>query len=83
MNLKSPMTISFLTTSFPRYEGDYAGNFILKIACGIAKLGAQVEIVAPDTQDASPLSLPPEISLTRFKYFFPRSAQKVAYGTEI
>jgi|GEM_PF-352069 glycosyltransferase involved in cell wall biosynthesis len=83
MNLKSPMTISFLTTSFPRYEGDYAGNFILKIACGIAKLGAQVEIVAPDTQDASPLSLPPEISLTRFKYFFPRSAQKVAYGTGI
>ena len=83
MKLKSPIAISFFTTSFPRYEGDFAGNFILNYAREIAKLGTKVEIVAPDTQDARPLKLPPEINLIRFKYFLPRSAQQVAYGTGI
>ena len=83
MKTKSCMIISFLTTSFPRYDGDFAGDFILKYARKLTRLGTRIEIAAPDTQNASPLSLPPEINLTCFKYFFPRSAQKVAYGTGI
>ena len=83
MKPKSRMVISFLTTSFPRFDGDSAGNFILSCVCKLAKLGTTVEIVAPDAPNASPLTLPPEIKLTRFKYFIPRSAQKFAYGTGI
>jgi glycosyltransferase involved in cell wall biosynthesis len=83
MKPKSRMAISFLTTSFPRYDGDFAGSFILRKACEIEKLGTRVEIIAPDAHDARPLSFPPGISLTRFKYFLPRSAQKFAYGSGI
>jgi glycosyltransferase involved in cell wall biosynthesis len=77
------MVISFLTTSFPRYDGDFAGSFIHKYVLELGKLGAKIEVVAPDDQDACPLTLPPEINLTRFKYFIPRSSQSIAYGTGI
>lgn len=77
------MVISLLTTSFPRYDGDFAGNFIYKFVGELAKLGTSVEIIAPDDQTVSPLTLPPETHLTRFQYFIPRSAQKIAYGAGI
>jgi glycosyltransferase involved in cell wall biosynthesis len=83
MKPNNKMTISLLTTSFPRYEGDFAGNFILKYADELARSGTMVEIVAPDAPNARALKLSPEINLIRFKYLFPRSAQKITCGTGI
>ncbi len=83
MKPKSHIAITYLTTSFPRFDGDFAGSFILKYVCELERLGARIDIVAPDTKDARPLSLPPQINLIRFKYFYPGSAQKIAYGAGI
>jgi glycosyltransferase involved in cell wall biosynthesis len=73
--------ISFLSTSFPRFEGDFSGNFVLRYAQELSNLGVDVEIVAPDDPKSLPLS--EKFSLIRFPYFFPRSRQTLAYGSGI
>lgn len=75
------INISFLTTSFPRFEGDFSGNFIFRYAQELANIGTDIEIIAPD--DPASLSLSENFSLIRFPYFFPRSWQTLAYGSGI
>ncbi len=73
--------ISFLTTSFPRFEGDFSGNFIFRYAQELSNIGTDIEVIAPD--DPASLSLSENFSLVRFPYFFPRSCQTLAYGSGI
>jgi L-malate glycosyltransferase len=73
--------ISFLSTSFPRFEGDFSGNFVFQYAKELYNLGIGIEVVAPD--DPSSLPLSENFSLVRFSYFVPRSWQILAYGSGI
>jgi len=41
------MRIAFLTSSYPRYEGDSSAPFVRSIAYSLKKLGNEVEVVAP------------------------------------
>ena len=75
------INISFLSTSFPRFEGDFSGNFIFRYAQELSNLGTDIEIIAPDDPASLPLS--ENFSLVRFPYFFPRSWQTLAYGSGI
>lgn len=80
MKPKKSRTISILTTSFPRHDGDFAGQFILNSAREIAKLGKEIEIITPITPNAEQLSLPPEIRLNRFKGYFTQFTQTLTRG---
>jgi glycosyltransferase involved in cell wall biosynthesis len=75
------INISFLSTSFPRFEGDFAGNFVFHYAQELCNLGVNVEVIAPDNPKSLPLS--ENFSLVRFPYFYPRSWQTLAYGSGI
>jgi glycosyltransferase involved in cell wall biosynthesis len=41
------MKIAVLTTSYPRYEGDPAGNFVADAVEGLRASGVEVEVVSP------------------------------------
>jgi glycosyltransferase involved in cell wall biosynthesis len=41
--------ILVLTTSYPRYEGDAAGNFIADAVARLRERGIEIEVVAPDS----------------------------------
>jgi glycosyltransferase involved in cell wall biosynthesis len=41
------LKIIFLVSTFPRYEADGSGRFVLSIADGIQKLGHEVHVLAP------------------------------------
>jgi glycosyltransferase involved in cell wall biosynthesis len=75
------INISFLSTSFPRFEGDFSGNFVFRYAQELSNLGANIEVINPDDPASLPLS--ENFSLVRFPYFFPRSWQTLAYGSGI
>jgi glycosyltransferase involved in cell wall biosynthesis len=81
MNPSPRNNISFLSTSFPRFEGDFSGIFVFNYAKELHNLGVDIEIVAPD----DPVSLPltENFRLVRFSYFVPRSWQTLAYGSGI
>jgi glycosyltransferase involved in cell wall biosynthesis len=72
------MNVLFLTHSFPRTEGDAAGNFILRLAVALRDEDIRVHVVAP----AGPgLPASEEISgipVERFRYA-PRRYEKLAY----
>jgi glycosyltransferase involved in cell wall biosynthesis len=81
MKPSPPNNISFLSTSFPRFEGDYSGNFVFHYAKELYNLGVGIEVVTPD--DSASLPLSENFRLVRFPYFIPRSWQTLAYGAGI
>ncbi len=68
-----------LTTSFPRFRGDYAGVFIYELARELVRQGIGVRVVAP----GDPLSVGREmvdgVEVARFQYMFPKRLQRLAY----
>jgi glycosyltransferase involved in cell wall biosynthesis len=65
------MRITVLTSSYPRFEGDGTAPFVASISEQLAKLGHQVEVVAPydpavDTNHTTP------IPVHRFRYIWPQ-----------
>jgi glycosyltransferase involved in cell wall biosynthesis len=81
MNPSPRNNISILSTSFPRFEGDFSGNFVYQYAKELYNHGVDIEVVAPD--DPSSLPLSENFRVIRFPYFFPRSWQRLAYGSGI
>lgn len=74
------MKLQFLTTSFPRFPGDPAGQFILHLARSLQQEGVQVEVIAPDDPQALPNGILGSVPVKRFSYMLPRSLQTLAYG---
>jgi glycosyltransferase involved in cell wall biosynthesis len=76
------MRIGLLTTSFPRYEGDVAGTFVLGFARALTARGHRVVVLAPEpaTRNAAP---PPDIELRHVPYVRPRSLARTFYGAGV
>lgn len=74
------MKICILTTSFPRYRGDYAGAFVLDLAMKMAEGGMEVRVVAPGEAGAAAEEQIGPIRVSRFTYMIPRNWQRMAYG---
>lgn len=74
------MKLQFLTTSFPRFPGDPAGQFILHLARSLQQEGVQVEVIAPGDPQALPSGVLDSVPVKRFSYMIPRSLQTLAYG---
>jgi glycosyltransferase involved in cell wall biosynthesis len=73
------MHVLFLAHSFPRYAGDPAGAFILRLATALANEDIAVRVLAPATSDAPPRDVLDGIPVTRFRYA-PRRLETLAYG---
>lgn len=72
-----------MTTSFPRFEGDAAGIFIMTLARGLAREGHTVSVVAPHYAGAPVHERRWGVDVHRFAYAWPHRLQKVAYDAGI
>lgn len=45
------MRVLFVTHNIPRFAGDAAGSFVLRLACALRDIGVQVDVIAPATND--------------------------------
>lgn len=70
------MNVLMLTSSFPRYEGDFLGPWVLEYARELKRQGHFVVVVAPVSgkMDLDYLS-EENLLIRRFNYFYPRTAQ--------
>jgi len=77
------MKVCVLTTSFPRFNGDYPGSFVYYLCKSMAPEVVSV-VIAPSDREVGVLdNAGGMISVRRFRYFIPESLQKVAYGQGI
>jgi glycosyltransferase involved in cell wall biosynthesis len=74
------MRILQITSSFPRWEEDYAGLFILQSAIALKGRGMEVEVIAPGAPGVPKNDVLKGIPVHRFTYVFPSGVQKLAYG---
>jgi glycosyltransferase involved in cell wall biosynthesis len=75
-----PLKITLLTTSFPRYEGDFAGHFVYQYARQLSAFGYEVKVIAPQDSQGAIHDEWCDVGVEHFKYFFPQSFQTLAYG---
>jgi glycosyltransferase involved in cell wall biosynthesis len=68
----------FVTHSFPRFDGDSAGSFILRLAVGLAGRGVAVRVIAPSAAGLPASAVIQGIEVRRFRYS-PRSYETLAY----
>jgi len=69
-----------LTTGFPRYSGDLFGSFILQLARALVEQKLEVAIVAPHAADAARSEAWEGVQIRRFRYVWPATWQRLAYG---
>src|SRR4051812_38731646 len=72
------MRVLYLTHSFPRYAGDAAGAFVLRLATALAHENVQVSVVAPATAKAPMHDVIEGVPVFRFRYA-PRALETLAY----
>ena len=73
------MKVLFLTHAFPRYDGDVAGNFLLRLASALGAQGVDVNVVAPSAPGLEPTASLNGTGVERFHYA-PRRYETLAYG---
>ncbi len=74
------MHVCWITTSFPRYEGDHAGVWFMGLAKGLMSRGVKLTVIAPHDFDAPRHELMRGIDVHRFRYWWPESRQRLCYG---
>lgn len=69
-----------LTTSFPRYKGDYFGTFVYRLY-QYYKPKEDILVLAPNDPKAKKKDKLDDIQIERFSYFWPLKFQKLAYNS--
>ena len=70
-----------LTSSFPRWPGDFPGSHVLHLAEHLAdEQDAEVTVLAPGDPEAPPRERIGPVEVIRLQYFRPRRWQRLAYG---
>jgi glycosyltransferase involved in cell wall biosynthesis len=75
--------IFFVTTSFPRFDGDFAGSFVFRIAYYLAQSSVDVLVLAPGCPNYPTEDEIRGVKIVRFSYFYPTRFQRLAYGSGI
>jgi glycosyltransferase involved in cell wall biosynthesis len=75
--------VCWVTTCFPRFEGDHSANFLLTLARGLVERGIELTVVAPHHPGSARQERFSGIEVQRFVYAFPVSAECLAYGNGI
>jgi glycosyltransferase involved in cell wall biosynthesis len=73
------MKVLFLTHAFPRFDGDVAGGFLLRLASALGELGVDVNVVAPASAGVAERAKLNGTGIDRFHYA-PRKYETLAYG---
>ena len=73
-------SVLFVTTSFPRFRGDFAGSFVFRFAKYLASDGMQVTVLAPGTAEYPSTDGMEGDQIYRFPYFYPTKLQCLAYA---
>lgn len=74
------MKVCILTSSFPRFNGDYAGCFIYDLARELAKNSFRITVIAPSDVETKRYEHKEGMNIIRFSYFFKRKFQKLTYN---
>ncbi len=77
------MRIGLLTTSFPRFEHDIAGCFVLGFARALARRGHCLQVLAPEPEQRFAPPAWPDISVRWIPYLRPRGLQRTFYGAGV
>jgi len=77
------LKVCMLTTSFPRFEGDYAGVFVYNLSRCLSKRGVGVEVISPHDYGSKYSEVRDNIRIHRFPYFYPTKYQRLCYGAGI
>ena len=84
--------LGFVTTSFPRYTGDFAGNFVYHMAEAFADVGYDIDVIVPEappipnTRFSSASSADGGqgneqwLQVHRVRYMFPPTLQKLCFA---
>ncbi len=72
------MNVIFLAHSFPRFENDPVGSFVLRLATALRSADISVRVVAPGGPGLAPRDEFEGIVVERFRYA-PRSLETLAY----
>lgn len=77
------MAVCLLTSSYPRFPGDYAGVFVAELGQELVKLGMEVVVLAPRAPGLDAFEISSGVRVYRFAYFWPRKWELLAYGQGI
>jgi len=77
------MRVCLVTSSFPRFSGDWAGGFIYDLARHLSENGLQVIVLAPHAPGLPTCEDLDTLRVYRFRYFAPSRYQRLAYGSGI
>jgi glycosyltransferase involved in cell wall biosynthesis len=77
------MRVGLLTTSFPRYEGDIAGQFVLGFARALVARGHDLSVLAPEPHERLTPPSWPGVRLRWLGYLRPRMLQRTFYGAGV
>ena len=73
------MKVCILTTSFPRFPGDYASVFVYDLAAELATDGMDVHVITPAESGTLNFEIINGVNVHRFSYFWPVKWQRIAY----
>jgi len=71
--------ILFLTSNFPRWEGDSTTPFVLHLAEDLQDLGWVIDVLAPAAPGAAASETIGTVATKRFRYSWPEKTQTVCY----
>lgn len=77
------MNVLMVTTSYPRYQGDFAGNFIHALAKELVSQGISVSVLAPHGTDTKGYEVWEGVEVHRFSYFWPMRLHRLCYGETV
>lgn len=77
------MRIGMLSTSFPRFEHDIAGNFVLGMARALVERGHALEVLAPEPLELGSAPAWPGVHVEYVPYLRPRVLQRTFYGAGV
>lgn len=75
----APLRLLVLATTFPAQPGDGTPEFVLSLSAALARLGAEVTVVAPRVRRAATEDVFGSVRVSRFAYF-PRRWERLAEG---
>jgi glycosyltransferase involved in cell wall biosynthesis len=74
------MRILSVATTHPRYLGDSEPSYVLAVNRELVSLGHQVTALLPHAEGAEVSEIVDGVHISRFRYFFPTSLQRLCYN---
>lgn len=80
--MKQGLRVVVVSTSYPRWDGDFAGHFVASSVRELARLGHEVTVIAPHAPGAQPTESEEGVTVRRVRYG-PDALERLAYGDGI